>query len=226
MAGVKQIKQQHVLDKGIQLEDQDEWLIKALDDHLTGTQRSPRTGVFYPSALGSKCDAHLFLAYNGLIPSTTLPAITRRIFDVGNSLELRMENYFQRMGILLFREKHVSFDNPPISGRCDFILAHGEDGRIILELKSANNRTFGALRLAPKYDHQVQLQIYLNLSGIDHGVVLYENKDNQQLKAFKVARSDEQWNFILDRCFKIMGMTKLPKTCKGPKWCPCRSVPR
>jgi len=209
MAGVKQIKQQHVLDKGIQLEDQDEWLIKALDDHLTGTQRSPRTGVFYPSALGSKCDAHLFLAYNGLIPSTTLPAITRRIFDVGNSLELRMENYFQRMGILLFREKHVS-----------------EDGRIILELKSANNRTFGALRLAPKYDHQVQLQIYLNLSGIDHGVVLYENKDNQQLKAFKVARSDEQWNFILDRCFKIMGMTKLPKTCKGPKWCPCRSVPR
>ena len=226
MAGIKQIGTQRTTTKGVQVENQDTWLLKTLDDHLTGTQRPNRTGVFYPSVLGSKCDAHLFLAYNGLLPVEVLPAVTRRIFDTGGSLEQRMEKYFERMGILLEREKSLKFDNPPISGRCDFILLHEEDGQIVIELKSANNRTFTNLRLTPKPEHTIQLQIYLNILGFDRGVVLYENKDNQQLKAFKVDRDHDQWNSIINRCFKIMGMNTIPKTCKGSTWCPCRSVKR
>lgn len=226
MAGIKQIGKLRTVKKGVQLENQDGWLLKTLDDHLTGTQRPNRIGVFYPSILGSKCDAHLFLAYNGLLPTEILPAVTRRIFDVGGSLEHRMERYFTNIGILLEREKSLKFENPPISGRCDFILSHEEDGQIILELKSANNRTFTNLRLAPKPEHAVQLQIYLNILGLDKGVVLYENKDNQQLKAFKVHQDQGEWNNIVNRCFKIMGMTSIPKTCKGSTWCPCRSVQR
>ncbi len=226
MAGIKQIGTQRTTTKGVQVENQDTWLLKTLDDHLTGTQRPNRTGVFYPSVLGSKCDAHLFLAYNGLLPVEVLPAVTRRIFDTGGSLEQRMEKYFERMGILLEREKSLKFDNPPISGRCDFILLHEEDGQIVIELKSANNRTFTNLRLTPKPEHTIQLQIYLNILGFDRGVVLYENKDNQQLKAFKVDRDNDQWNSIINRCFKIMGMNTIPKTCKGSTWCPCRSVKR
>ena len=226
MAGIKQIGTQRTTTKGVQVENQDTWLLKTLDDHLTGTQRPNRVGVFYPSVLGSKCDAHLFLAYNGLLPVEVLPAVTRRIFDTGGSLEQRMEKYFERMGILLEREKSLKFDNPPISGRCDFILLHEEDGQIVIELKSANNRTFTNLRLTPKPEHTIQLQIYLNILGFDRGVVLYENKDNQQLKAFKVDRDNDQWNSIINRCFKIMGMNTIPKTCKGSTWCPCRSVKR
>ena len=226
MAGIKQIGTQRTTTKGVQVENQDTWLLKTLDNHLTGTQRPNRTGVFYPSVLGSKCDAHLFLAYNGLLPVEVLPAVTRRIFDTGGSLEQRMEKYFERMGILLEREKSLKFDNPPISGRCDFILLHEEDGQIVIELKSANNRTFTNLRLTPKPEHTIQLQIYLNILGFDRGVVLYENKDNQQLKAFKVDRDNDQWNSIINRCFKIMGMNTIPKTCKGSTWCPCRSVKR
>ena len=226
MAGIKQIGTQRTTTKGQQVENQDIWLLKALDTHLTGTQRPNRVGVFYPSVLGSSCDAHLFLAYQGLLPDETLAAVTRRIFDVGGSLEDRMDKYFSKMGILLEREKSIKFDSPPISGRCDFILSHEEEGRIVLELKSANNKTFTNLRLEPKPEHSVQLQIYLNLLEIDKGVVLYENKDNQTLKAFKLDRDYNKWNDIVNRCFKIMGMTTIPKTCKGNRWCPCRSVPR
>ena len=73
---------------------------------------------------------------------------------------------------------------------------------------------------------QFQLQIYLSILGLEKGVVLYENKDNQQLKAFKVDRDNDQWNSIINRCFKIMGMNTIHKTCKGSTWCPCRSVKR
>ena len=65
-----------------------------------------------------------------------------------------------------------------------------------------------------------------NILQIEKGVVLYENKDNQKLKAFKLERDHNQWNTIINRCFKIMGMTTLPKTCKGSTWCPCRSIER
>jgi len=227
MAGIKQIgTSQRTSTKNVQIENQDVWLLKTLDEHLVGTQRPNRVGVFYPSVLGSKCDAHLFLAYNGLLPVEVIPPVTRRIFDTGGSLEERMDSYFNKMGILLERETSLKFDDPPISGRCDFILMHKEDGRIVLELKSANNRTFTNLRLAPKPEHSIQLQIYLNILGLEKGVVLYENKDNQQLKAFKVQQNQAEWNAIINRCFKIMAMTSLPKTCKGSTWCPCRGVER
>ena len=44
----------------------------------------------------------------------------------------------------------------------------------------------------------VQLQIYLNLTDRDYGVVMYENKNDQNLKAFKVDRDKKMWDDILN----------------------------
>ena len=43
------------------------------------------------------------------------------------------------------------------------MLKHEEYGRVILELKSINDKGFKALIDTPKPEHLVQLQIYLNL---------------------------------------------------------------
>ena len=58
----------------------------------------------------------------------------------------------------------------------------------------------------------------------DHGIVLYENKNDQNLKAFKVERDVSVWETLLERCFTIMGMSDLPETCTGDTWCKCKGV--
>ena len=69
----------------------------------------------------------------------------------------------------------------------------------------------------------IQLQIYLNLTDRDYGVVLYENKNDQNLKAFKVDRDKKIWNDILKRCKKIMTMTIEPEKCTGMWYCRCKN---
>jgi len=176
--------------------------------------------------LGNLCDRYLYLAYNGKLGDQVIGAKTARIFDHGGSLEVRMKKYFERTGIFLASEQSVRVNNPPISGRYDFLLKHEEYGRVILELKSINDKGFKALIDIPKPEHLIQLQIYLNLAGVENGVVLYENKNDQELKAFKVFKNVDTWNFILERCIRIQSMVSLniPTQCTGEFFCGCGGI--
>ena len=219
MAGIAQIR-----GGGINPFPQDKWLLKELDTYLTGEFSPMEAGKFYPSALGNTCDRYLYLAYNGFIKERPLDAKLQRIFDNGSYLEARMEEYFANLDILISRELRVKLDYPVISGRVDFILAHDVYTEIALELKSINTRGFNALQKSPKPEHIVQLQIYLNLLPMDHGVILYENKNDQQLKAFELERNDADWKAIKDRCLRIMEMIEVPNICGGNRWCQCKDV--
>ena len=199
------------------------WLIKSLEESLGGPQRKNREGVFYPSMLGSYCMRLLYLAYNGLLPEQVIDDNLQRIFDNGNFLEDRMATYFTKMDILLDREIEAKSDNPPISGRADFLLKHADYDKIGLELKSINDKGFEALKNRPKREHTVQLQIYLHILKLPYGVVLYENKNNQKLKAFGMLPDPEIWAQILKKCEDIMLMMEPPSRCTGPQWCNCRS---
>ena len=68
----------------------------------------------------------------------------------------------------------------------------------------------------------IQIQIYLNLTPYENGIVLYECKDDQKIKAFSVMKDEAVWKTITDRCLKIMNMTEQPISCTGLRWCPCR----
>ena len=159
-----------------------------------------------------------------MAPEQDITAQTQRIFDNGGYLEERMDEYFTKLDIVDDREKVVKLDEPPISGRVDFILRHGEFGQVALELKSINARGFGALNKGPKPEHVIQLQIYLNLLPMEKGVILYENKNDQQLKSFVLDKYILVWQGLLDRCYTIMAMTSAPNKCTGNKWCRCKGV--
>lgn len=231
MAGIKQISKRDKVTKTKaprkpRVKNQDTWLLKHIDNNLKYTKKWTVKDVFYPSMLGNPCDRYLYLAYNGRLDDQVIEAKTARIFDNGSALEVRMKKYFERLGLFLAEEQQVRLNLPPISGRYDFLLKHEEHGRIILELKSINDKGFSALIDSPKHEHIIQLQIYLNLAGVDNGVVLYENKNDQTLKAFKVVRDVDTWNSILERCTRIQSMTpaEMPIDCTGEFFCGCRGV--
>ena len=222
MSGVRQIiKKPTKLTQAI---NQDEWMLATLSDHLGHTNTRVNTGVFYPSNLGNPCNRMLYLAYNGLLPHQFIEPTLQRIFDCGDSLGLRYEKYFEQMGLLISAESPVKCADPVISGRMDYVIKHKEHGKAVVELKSINTRGFKALLDKPKPDHIIQLQIYLHLSKIEHGIVLYEDKNDQQVKAFVVNYDEKVWTQIQERCYTIMNMTNVPLKCTGLKYCQCRGV--
>ena len=204
---------------------QDKWLINQLDEMLSSKKRNGMKGKFHASAIGNPCDRYLYLAYHGLLPELPLSARIQRIFDNGNYLEYRMGKYFERLGILIKREVPCKLENPIISGRIDFILKHPKLRTVLLELKSIKNSGFEELN-GPTETHAIQAQVYIHLNklGIDTGYVLYENKDTQELKCFRVDKDEDKINKILERCYAIMNLTKLPSMCTGEYYCDCRKV--
>jgi hypothetical protein len=225
MAGIKQLGQKaNITPRG----KQDRWLLKSLDDHLTKKQSPPRQGVFFPSLVSNTCDRYVYMAYVGLLESSTIDGTLRRIFDTGGSLEDRINKYLTSMGILEGREISLKNETPPISGRMDFLIKHEKYGLTPIELKSINARGFENLRQA-KPDHILQLHTYMNLwnanrqlTPVTHGIVLYENKNTQKLKAFVEELDDTIWSDILSRLFRIMNLTQIPEKCTGDKWCKCK----
>ena len=214
------LKPMRGINRGLIQIPQDEWLLKTLDDTLSHDVSPMRSGVFYTSSLGSPCDRYLFNCFNGLVKDEPIAASTQRIFDCGDSLGLRYEEYFKKMRVLLQTEAPLKYDKPPISGRLDFLIKHELYGPTVIELKSINDKGFQSLE-APKPDHIVQLQIYLNVSGYQHGIVLYENKNTQEVKAFLMEKNVKHWEQIVDRCLNIMNMTSQPDACTGYRYCPC-----
>ena len=51
---------------------------------------------------------------------------------------------------------------------------------------------------------------------------MYENKNDQKLKAFKVDTDKQVWTDILDRCKLIMNMAEAPENCTGMWYCKCK----
>ena len=222
MAGIKQIKRPNKRVREVE-EPQDNWLNELIDDYLQGTMHAPRAGVFYPSALGNPCDRYLWLCYHGHMVDQPLPANLQRIFQCGSSLEDRVAKWFDGLKILLYQEKPVRLEVPPISGRIDFLIRHETYGNHPVELKSINKVGFGKLK-RPKPEHSLQLQMYLNMGDYPMGTVLYECKDDQRIKSFLVERDVVEWEKILARCFKIQDMIAMPEKCTGASWCACKNV--
>ena len=220
MAGIVQIKQDSLINRKPKT---DIWLNELIDEYLTGVMSPPRAGVFHPSTLSNKCDRAVWLIYHGKMPFSPLEAVTQRIFQNGSYLEERVEKWFTNLGILTGREIPVKFDNPPMSGRIDFLIKHEKYGITPIELKSINTDGFGKLR-KPKDEHALQLQMYLNMGNYKQGTVLYENKNDQKIKSFIVNRDENIWASIINRCVTIQNMNTPPEKCTGERWCSCKKV--
>jgi|TARA_R110000824_G_C15207472_1_gene676285 hypothetical protein len=202
--------------------NQDRWLLKSIDEAIAYKNRPPSKGKFYPSAFGNTCDRYLYMAYNGLLDWDEIDARIKRIFDHGGTFEERMKKYLKKANIYIDDEITVKLENPPISGRIDFLIDHDKHGETPLELKTIKDEDFKQLKETPKHEHLIQLQIYLNVKGYKYGVVVYENKNDQKLKAFKVDADKQLWETILERCKFIMEMTEAPVKCTGMWYCKCK----
>ena len=171
-------------------------IIKTIDDYLRIRPRDERAiHCFHPSSL-HKSPQELYWHYlkgdNQQFDSRML-----RIFDNGHHVHERIQRYLKEAGILLQAEVPVENEEYEIKGHTDGIIEI--DGtRGVLEIKSMNANTFYSA-YEPKTDHLIQLNVYMFCLEIPRGCLLYECKDNQELKEFYIKQDSRILNPILQK---------------------------
>ena len=76
---------------------------------------------------------------------------------------------------------------------------------IVVDMKTTNSRKFRAvMNDGPPLSYRVQLTIYANLLDCEYGVLIYENKDNSKIAAFKIERSEDDIWPIIKKQSKLM----------------------
>jgi len=97
----------------------------------------------------------------------------------------------------------------------------------VVDLKTIKNELFMEL-MEPKYEHIVQVNIYMWILGLQGAVLVYENKDNQQIKEFFVPRDEsliehvKKQSIWLTELLKSRKLPFKPNDCSRSKF-PCRS---
>jgi hypothetical protein len=181
-------------------------LIKAIDNYLENRRRDERPiNCFHPSSL-HKSARELYHHYlHGDIGEEFAPKILR-VFDNGHAVHRRLLGYLEEIGVLKESEASVQNEEYEIVGNADgIIMIEGQRG--VLEIKSMNSRGFyGAYE--PKPEHLVQINIYMFCLGIPRGCLLYECKDNQELKEFYVKSDPVILDPVLEKIRYVQGCIK------------------
>lgn len=158
-------------------------LKELIDQFYLDKQRDRDQTRFYITDAG-KCQRAVFFKFKKA-PKRGMDPNILRMFDHGDYIhQLIMK------ALLGARDIHVvssEINIPPqeiISGRADAVLSDGKE-LFVLDIKSMNSMIFRNLE-EPKEENVSQIQLYLHYFQIKKGILLYVNKDTQQLKEFSV----------------------------------------
>ncbi len=130
----------------------------------------------------ARCPRQVYFKFKKYPKKETEPRVLR-IFDNGEQTHTRIVSALFSLGVVQAAEVKTPHGQL-FSGRADVII--GLDGKpCVVEIKSISKYKFDKLT-APDQGHLKQLQLYLHYFKIPKGIVLYENKDNQELKEFLI----------------------------------------
>lgn len=159
-------------------------LKELIDDFYSQYQRENKEQAnFYVTDAG-KCPRAVFFKFKNAPREKMDPRILR-IFEHGEYLHRNIFNILYRLKIGVTTEVPI----PPqgiISGRADAIICMNNEN-YVLDIKSMNSFIFKNLT-EPKEENVYQIQLYLHYfqPNISKGILLYIDKDKQNMKEFIV----------------------------------------
>jgi hypothetical protein len=136
--------------------------IKAIDSFLVtlnAKDNDRMQNINSPSSAGG-CSRSIYYSRTGVEQDGTLEPRTRRIFNNGDHVHDRLQEYLEKSGALLMREVPLINVSYQIQGHTDGFMKVTQDELGILEIKSINDNGFTSLKDA-KDEHKAQAMIYL-----------------------------------------------------------------
>ena len=175
-----------------------------IDRHYLQKQgkKKARNGKLYISDV-AKCPRQLYFEFKGSKPRKRKPE-AQRALENGDRFHHRMMAALYACNDIEVVTSEVDIPvNDLLGGRADAIVAI-DSQNFVLELKSIGSYGFKLLD-EPKQEHIHQLQLYMHFFNIPKGILLYENKDNHQLKEFEVEYDPDIAESLIAELQKVMG---------------------
>jgi len=188
----------------------------------------PRDRTYFYVSEADKCPRAVFYSFKKMPKAKLGPEVYLR-FEEGDDTHKRLVKAFLKSGILVATEINTP-RNDLFSGRADAVVNIDKE-LYVVEIKSVGSYKF-KLSTEPSIEHVKQLQLYLYFFNIDRGIILLQNKDNQQLKEFIIEKDMGLINQILADFKKLKteiendALPEIPKDLAGWKcnWCPYNKV--
>ena len=156
-------------------------LKELIDQFYTDSFKDRDKEHFYITDAG-KCPRAIYFKFKKYPKKQPEPRILR-IFDSGDYTHMRIMSVLFGLGIVRSVEVKIPAQEI-ISGRADAIIdINGKP--YVVEIKSSSQYKFANLD-KPEPDHMKQIQLYLHFFKIPQGILLYEDKNTQDLKEFLV----------------------------------------
>ena len=175
-------------------------LKELIDKFYLDNQERKQQLHFYISDAG-KCPRAIFFKFKQA-PAEKMDARILRIFEHGEQLHRHIFNILYRLKIGTTTEIPIP-SQEIISGRADAILClNGEN--YVLDIKSMNSMIFKNMT-CPKPENVYQLQLYMRFFEIQKGILLYIDKDRQDIKEFVIDYDEKMADNL------IAGFEKLKK---------------
>ena len=170
---------------------------------LTEERKDPYEINSWHSSKIGRCLRGVYLERLGIKPDEEFDERTLRVFDVGKILEKWfIDRIKKNKEIKIETQVRVESKELDLSGYVYFVAEY-EGMKRVYEVKSKHSRAFwymrdkgeGAMR-----QHMYQIWIYLYLSGIKDGSIVYISKDDLSLLEYPVSLENEELKKeVLDR---------------------------
>ncbi|MEK7658745.1 MAG: PD-(D/E)XK nuclease family protein [Patescibacteria group bacterium] len=173
-------------------------LKELIDEFYEEQQKNKEQTKFYITDAG-KCPRAVFFKFKNA-PREPMDARILRIFEHGEHIHRNIFNVLYRLRIGVTTEISIP-SQEIISGRADAILCINNEN-YVLDIKSMNSMIFRNLN-QPKEENIYQIQLYLHYFNIKKGILLYIDKDQQNIKEFVVDYDAELVKSLLDKFYSL-----------------------
>ncbi len=173
-------------------------LKELIDQFYLENQKNKEQTRFYITDAG-KCPRAVFFKFKNA-PREPMDARILRIFEHGENIHRSIFNILYRLRLGVVTEISIP-SQEIISGRADAILCIGNEN-YVLDIKSMNSMIFKNLA-QPKEENIFQIQLYLHFFNIKKGILLYIDKDQQNMKEFFVDYDEQLVKSLLDKFYAL-----------------------
>lgn len=152
--------------------------------------------TFSPSVIGyghGQCPRYWNLAFRGADYEYNHNSQSIDNMRIGTDSHSRIQENFINGNLDVECEKEITHDDPPMRGFVDLIIKNFDGFTIVVEIKTTRMESFAFRKAkvqAMDY-HELQLLLYLYVLNLECGLILYENKNDNEKILIPVQMNEE-----------------------------------
>jgi hypothetical protein len=208
--------------------------LKAINASIENKQKTPFRQHLGASAIGHPCSRYLWYLFRWAKNYRHEGRILR-LFERGNLEEERFIKYLKEIGCQVWsvdengKQFKVSDHMGHFGGSLDSVirgLVECPQLNVLGEFKTHNDKSFARFKeqmlVEAKFEHYVQMQIYMGKMGLDKGLYMATNKNDDDLYLELIDFHVDVYTRYMDRAKLIIFAEEAPpKISNSPSWWQC-----